>query len=357
MTVWLKQTTTPGFLRKPINLDLEPSPTVTAGGIAGGSRSQYFIVDDEKESSVRTQEKLPYRVPSMEEIGALPWNGFRVISTFAGCGGSSLGYRMAGFRVLWANEFIPAARECYLLNARPGTIVNGTDIRKLSPEQVMEEAGIARGELDVFDGSPPCASFSTMGKREAGWGKVKKYSDSAQRTDDLFFEYARMIDGIQPKVFVAENVSGLVKGTAKGYFKEILARLKGCGEGYVVEAKLLDAQWLGVPQARQRLIFMGVRRDLGKKPVFPRPLSFRYSVRDAIPWITRIRGRTGPHYTVVDSEVHLPMNTIIAEEQQARFEVECDISRYAIGEEWDKLSPGQHSERFFNLVKPDPGKP
>ncbi len=115
----------------------------------------------------------------------------------------------------------------------------------------------------MLDGSPPCASFSTAGKREEGWGKVKLYSDARQRTDDLFFEYARILKGLQPKVFVAENVAGLVRGTAKGYFKLILAELKDCG--YRVEARLLDARWLGVPQMRERVIFVGVRNDLAER--------------------------------------------------------------------------------------------
>ena len=102
------------------------------------------------------------------------------------------------------------------------------------------------GQLDLLDGSPPCASFSTSGTRDAGWCKVKKYSDVHQRVDDLFFEYVRLIKGLQPKTFVAENVSGLVKGKAKGYFKIILAALKECG--YNVSCRVLDAQWLGVPQ-------------------------------------------------------------------------------------------------------------
>lgn len=193
----------------------------------------------------------------MQEIAALPWNGFNAVSTFSGCGGSSLGYKMAGFKVLWANEFIPAAQEVYRLN-HPSTILDTRDIRQVQPQDILDAIGMKPGELDLFDGSPPCASFSTAGKREAGWGKVKAYSDTKQRTDDLFFEYARLLRGIQPKVFVAENVSGLVKGTAKGYFKLILEELKGCG--YNVKAKVLDAQWLGVPQMRQRLIFVEIGR-------------------------------------------------------------------------------------------------
>lgn len=215
----------------------------------------------------------------MAEIAAVPENGFSVVGTFSGAGGSSLGYRMAGFRVLWANEFIPAARETYAANF-PETLLDSRDIREVTAESILSAIGKGVGEIDLLDGSPPCASFSTAGKREANWGKVKAYSDGAQRVDDLFFEYARLVEGLKPKTFVAENVSGLVKGTAKGYFLEILAALKACG--YRVEARLLDAQWLGVPQARQRMIFVGVREDLGLAPAFPKPLSYRYSVRDAL---------------------------------------------------------------------------
>lgn len=240
------------------------------------------------------QDKPPYRVQSMAEIAAIPWNGYTAISTFSGCGGSSLGYKMAGFKVLWASEFIPAAQEVYRINHKD-TILDTRDIRKVTPGDILDAIGLGAGDLDLLDGSPPCASFSTAGKREAGWGKVKNYSDTKQRVDDLFFEYARIVKGVQPKVFVAENVSGLVKGTAKGYFKMILSELKVCG--YTVSARLLDAQWLGVPQMRQRVIFIGVRNDLvaqyGVKPTHPKPLPYRYSVRDALPWIVAIEGANG----------------------------------------------------------------
>lgn len=229
-------------------------------------------------------DKPPYRVPTMEEIRALPWNGLTAASTFSGCGGSSLGYRMAGFRVLFASEFVEAARDTYRANAAPYTVLDDRDIRDVTGADLCAAAGVAVGELDLLDGSPPCASFSTAGSREKGWGKTKSYSDTEQRSDDLFFEFARIIREVQPRTFVAENVSGLVKGTAKGYFKLILRELRACG--YRVEARLLDASWLGVPQARQRLIFVGVREDLGVGPVFPTPLPYQYTVRDALPWIS-----------------------------------------------------------------------
>jgi len=233
-------------------------------------------------------DKPVYRVPSMAEVAALPWNGFTVASTFSGCGGSCLGYRMAGFRVVWANEFVPAAQESYRANMSEGGILDGRDIRQVKPEEILQATGLARGELDLFDGSPPCQSFSMAGKREKGWGREKTYEHgAAQCNETLFHEYIRLLRGLQPKTFVAENVGGLVKGTAKGWFIEVLKALKA--SGYRVSARLLDAQWLGVPQMRQRIIFVGVREDLMLEPVHPEPLRYRYSVRDALPHLTAVK--------------------------------------------------------------------
>jgi DNA (cytosine-5)-methyltransferase 1 len=310
--------------------------------------------------------KPPYRVPSMAEVRALPWNGLVAASTFSGCGGSSLGYRMAGFRMLWASEFVPAARDSYRANAADYTVLDGRDIREATAADVLAGTGLKIGQLDLLDGSPPCASFSTSGKREAGWGKVKKYSDTAQRTDDLFYEFARLVRELQPRVFVAENVSGLVKGTAKGYFIRILTALRDCG--YRVEAKLLDAQWLGVPQARQRLIFVGVRRDLNLPPVFPAPLPYRYAVREVLPHILR-QGDNGGFGAGAMRDATLPSGTIGATPNtgNGRFppsavtaagptidlETGQDISiaRFAIGREWARTSQGAKSDRYINLVR------
>lgn len=228
----------------------------------------------------------------MAEIAALPWNGINVISTFSGCGGSSLGYRMAGCRVLGASEFVPAAYEVYRQNARPGTVLWTEDIRTLNPLQMLNDVGLEPGQLDILDGSPPCAAFSTAGKRSDGWGVVKQYSDTRQRVDDLFYEFARVLEIMQPRAFVAENVEGLVKGVAKGYFKAIHQRLVDCG--YVVRAAVLDASWLGVPQRRRRIIFIGIRNDLGVAPVHPSPLPYQYAMRDALPYLAgQVKEGTG----------------------------------------------------------------
>lgn len=254
-----------------------------AGGINACWRDQYHLIDDGLTTMPSASDKPPFRLPSMAEINAIPWNGKTVVSTFSGAGGSCLGYRMAGFKVLWANEFAPEPQASYKANS-PDSILNEHDIHGVQVDDILAAIGMQPGELDVFDGSPPCQSFSTAGSRERGWGKESKYAHGAeQKNETLFQEYIRLLQGLQPKVFIAENVSGLVKGTAKGFFLEITRSLKACG--YRVESQLLDAQWLGVPQARQRIIFMGVRNDLDRAPVFPKPLKYRYSVREALPHI------------------------------------------------------------------------
>lgn len=223
--------------------------------------------------------KPPYKVPSMKEIEEIPWNGYNVVSTFSGGGGSCLGYRMAGYHVLWANEFVEEAQKTYRAN-HPHTILDCNDIRKITPGDILNAIHKKPGEIDLFDGSPPCCAFSTAGKREKGWGQERDYSDGkSQQIENLFFEYIRILKGLQPKTFVAENVSGLVKGTALGYFKEFLRDMKKCG--YRVKAQLLNAKWLGVPQSRERLIFVGVRNDIGIEPVHPKPLPYFYTLKEA----------------------------------------------------------------------------
>jgi len=268
----------------------EPSPTVMAGGIGSVNISQYHVDGRPapyQEPSVDGAGKPPYRVPSMAEVKMIPWNGFTVASTFSGCGGSCLGYRMAGFRVLWANEFVPHACECYEANADPSCVLDRRSIFDVEPKDVLKACGLRKGQLDLFDGSPPCQAFSTAGKRHKGWGENKKYEGGhEQRNEELFPQWLRLLRGLMPKTFVAENVSGMAKGTCKGVFLETLAAMKACG--YRASCKMLDAQWLGVPQRRQRLIFVGVRNDLEDAsgsplmPCHPKPLPYRYSVRDAI---------------------------------------------------------------------------
>jgi DNA (cytosine-5)-methyltransferase 1 len=191
-----------------------------------------------------------------------------VISTFAGCGGSSLGYSMAGFRELLAVEWDDNAVATFRLNFPDVPVYHG-DIAKLSVEECMRLAGLSGpGELDVLDGSPPCQGFSTAGKRNL---------DDAR--NQLFREYVRLLQGLQPRAFVMENVSGMVKGKMKLVFAEAMRELKA--SGYRVSARLMNAMYFNVPQSRERLIFVGVREDLGIEPSHPRAESRPVTLRDA----------------------------------------------------------------------------
>ena len=234
-------------------------------------------------------------------------NAPTVISTFAGCGGSSLGYHMAGFRELLAVEWEQNAADTFRLNFPHVPLYHG-DIAKLSVDECLRLAGVKPGELTVFDGSPPCQGFSTSGKREIGDAR-----------NQLFREYCRLLEGLRPRAFVMENVSGMVKGDFKLVFAEILRTLKRCG--YRVKARLLNAMFFGVPQSRERMIFVGVREDLGIEPSHPAGWSEPVSLRDAI------AGMPPP-------------------------EPEADISRFAIGAEWRRLAPGRKSQKYLSLVRP-----
>lgn len=182
-------------------------------------------------------------------------NAPAVISTFAGCGGSSLGYSMAGFKELLAVEWDDNAVATFKLNFPDVPIYHG-DIAKLSVEEVLKRTGLRPCQLDILDGSPPCQGFSTAGKR---------CMDDDR--NQLFREYVRLLRGLQPKVFVMENVSGMVKGKMKLIFVEILKELKT--SGYEVSARLLNAMYFNVPQSRERMIFVGVRKNLEIKPSHP----------------------------------------------------------------------------------------
>lgn len=422
MALWFVHSNPAGFRGDKItriNLDREPSPAIMAEGIYGDCHSHYWLEDDDDMATrvihdtgnpawsagdvtdvpcpailasprdsahylIETnghpesprggddQSKPPYRVPSMKEIEAIPWNGFKVASTFSGTGGSCLGYRMAGFRVVWANEFVPVAQDSYRANMHEGAILDGRDIKLVKPEEILEATGLKAGELDLFDGSPPCQAFSTAGRREKGWGKEKVYEHgAAQCNETLFDEYIRLLRGLKPKTFIAENVSGLVKGTAKGYFLDILKELKA--SGYRVKAKLLDAQWLGVPQMRHRIIFIGVREDLGFDPVFPQPLAYRYSVRDALPWINKVRrykevwgdGADHPSPAIGSSDAKRGTSAkfsaggwVEADSTDNPIEPECDMTGYATGREWDRMGkPGTQSDKYFSLMRPALDKP
>ena len=197
---------------------------------------------------------------------------FNVLSTFAGGGGSSTGYRLAGGKILAINEFVEEAQNTYRENYPNTTIIPG-DIKKLTGTYLMEQAGVKVSELDILDGSPPCSAFSMAGSISHGggnthadaFGKTKQYSDikGVSNVEDLFFEFLRVAKDIKPKVIIGENVEGLTMGEAKEYFHKIQNTFEKIG--YLVVADVLNASYFGVPQSRKRCFFIGVREDVADK--------------------------------------------------------------------------------------------
>ena len=216
---------------------------------------------------------MKYKPYVMKDVmDASAQNKFNVISLFAGGGGSSTGYRLAGGNVLCVNEFVEAARDTYRENY-PYTKILSSDIKELTGQDFLDATALEAGELDILDGSPPCSAFSvagklshsTAGKHSDGWGQTKNYSDGkmVENIEDLFFEFLRVAKEIQPKVIIGENVAGLTVGEAKQYFNKIQNTFEEIG--YDVSAKVLDSRYFGVCQTRTRVFFIGIRNDITEK--------------------------------------------------------------------------------------------
>lgn len=213
--------------------------------------------DAASNSNMNQQHRFPYK-----------WylrNGYpidahkrKVFTTFACGGGSSMGYKMAGFDVIGCNEIDPEMMRLYKANHNPKYSYL-EDIRIFKNRIDLPQEFY---ELDVLDGSPPCSVFSIAGQREDAWGKEKKFREgqTEQTLDDLFFEFIDLAKKLKPKIIVAENVKGLLLGNAKGYTLEIFTRFSQAG--YDMQLFLLNAATMGVPQSRERVFFVGRRKDL-----------------------------------------------------------------------------------------------
>lgn len=180
-----------------------------------------------------------------------------VFGTFICGGGSSMGYKLAGFNHIGGIELDPNIADIYKTNHNPEYLFN-MDIREFNKLQNLPDVLF---NLDILDGSPPCSTFSMSGDRENAWGKNKKFAEGQkkQTLDDLVFVYCDTIEKLKPKVCLLENVSGLIKGNAKVYAKEIHKRISSIG--YNVQVFLLNSETMGVPQKRERCFFIGLRND------------------------------------------------------------------------------------------------
>lgn len=220
-------------------------------------RSNNIFLSDGKNAD-RQKHRFPYEWTLKDAV--FTKDKGTVFSCFACGGGSTMGYKLAGFDVLGCNEIDPKMMEAYRTNHNP-------KYSYLEPIQTFKLRTDLPDELynlDILDGSPPCSSFSTAGNREKDWGKKKKFREgqAEQVLDNLFFDFIDLAKELQPKVVVAENVKGLLLGNAKKYVRKIYREFDQAG--YYCQHWLLDASKMGVPQKRERVFFVCLRKDLAK---------------------------------------------------------------------------------------------
>jgi DNA (cytosine-5)-methyltransferase 1 len=182
----------------------------------------------------------------------------KVFSCFACGGGSTMGYKLAGFDVLGCNEIDPKMMDAYIANHNP----KYSFLESIQTFKLRDDLPKELYNLDILDGSPPCSSFSIAGNREKDWGKEKKFREgqATQILDELFFDFIDLASKLKPKVVIAENVKGLLMGEAKSYVRRIYKSFDKAG--YYCQHFLLNASKMGVPQKRERVFFICLRKDL-----------------------------------------------------------------------------------------------
>lgn len=191
---------------------------------------------------------------------------FSIIELFAGSGGLALGIEKAGFDTKALIEFDKAAADTLRCN-RPNWNVICDDIANISCLNLQKYFNIKSGELYLLSGGSPCQSFSYAGKRLG--------LEDARGT--LFYHYAKFLEQLQPKMFLFENVKGLLTHDKGNTYKIILDILEQAG--YIItknQISVLNAWDYGVPQKRERLITIGIRKDLVDKIKFNFPVPHKY---------------------------------------------------------------------------------
>jgi DNA (cytosine-5)-methyltransferase 1 len=222
-------------------------------------------------------------------------NLFKVVSTFGGGGGSSLGYSLGGGKVLLNIDFVEEAIETYKANF-PDTGTDCIDLRKVTNAggavrvlKYFKKHGVKKGELDILDGSPPCATFSRASLQ--GSNKIDKkgvsYSDvTADRIGFLIHDFVYLINCLQPKTFVFENVPDIERSNV---FLDALQRLSK--DDWVIKYKKMSSSHYGVAQDRRRLITIGIRPDIADavginednfEEIYPEPSSYQPTLRECL---------------------------------------------------------------------------
>lgn len=201
----------------------------------------------------------------------MEFKAFKTIELFAGAGGLALGIEKAGFDTIGLIEFDKSASDTLKCN-RPNWKVINDDIANISCLDLEKYFDIKKGELDLLSGGAPCQSFSYAGKRLG--------LEDARGT--LFYHYAKFLDKLQPKMFLFENVKGLLTHDKGRTYKTIVSIFEN--SGYTIQKSVLNAWNYGVAQKRERLITIGIRNDLINRMSFdfPAPHKYKPVLRDVL---------------------------------------------------------------------------
>lgn len=213
------------------------------------------------------------------------------IDLFAGCGGMTLGFKQAGFTSIFASDIDENCEKTFRYNF-PKTPYLRKDITEFEKGEVD---GLLEGKIpDVIIGGPPCQGFSLANKNR---GKIKD-----DPRNKLFYHFVKFINWYSPKAFVMENVKGLLSMSNGEVIKTIVEAFESAGQGYNVKYKSLTASDYGVPQNRDRVIIIGIRKDLGIEPSFPVKNSILLSVYDAISDLPQIEAGQGCEFSPYSTE-------------------------------------------------------
>jgi len=249
----------------------------------------------------------------------------RVISLFSGCGGLDLGFKEAGFNIIWANDFDKEAVESYKNNI--GEHIVHDSIYNIKTEDIPD--------ADILIGGFPCLGF-TVAK-----GKSRELNCDYNQ---LFQEYARVLDAKQPKYFLVENVTGIKSGKEFNDFfhNVILESFISSGIGYQVKYETILSSDLGVPQNRKRVIILGTRNDIQKEPNFPkRFIEDKLTLKDAIYDLPREYDLTIPNH--IGNKHKVKINGYVGNRQL----------------DWNKPSPtitGRGSRTGGAVIHPHPNR-
>lgn len=197
-----------------------------------------------------------------------------VIDLFCGCGGFSKGFAEAGYNVRFGIDMWKDATVTYQHNF-PNAAVLNEDITKINGQDILRIANMKTEEVDVIIGGPPCQGFSVSGKRMIDDERNKLYKS-----------YVQIVSELKPKVFVMENVPGLIRLFKGQVCEQVMEDFTDIG--YSVQKQILSADNYGVPQVRKRVFFVGVRDDLVEKGVvYSYPIAYMGTGTDTPAWTSK----------------------------------------------------------------------